>query len=125
MLRLCRVRAFMTLACLCTKRLSIGRSTELGFSISQFPAAVPAAGPPDGPAVSPDASSEEVVRFRTSDVPSRDSTMFGLSLKIYRTALRNKIDDYRAMAQEMNRYGDCAAFDRIRLPCRTCSAVKV
>lgn len=49
-----------------------------------------------------------------------------LSLWIYRTALAETNTTATAlMEQEMNRYGDWGAFERTRLPCRTCSAVNV
>jgi hypothetical protein len=80
MLRLCPARAFMALACLCTKRLSAERSGDVGFCISRFPAvvAVAAAGATDGFAVSLTAEGGEVFCFCTSTVPSRDSSIVDL-----------------------------------------------
>lgn len=67
MLRLCPARAFIAFLCLCTKRLSVARSGEVGVCISRFAVAV---------VVSLTASGGEVPRSRTFDVPSRNSAMF-------------------------------------------------
>jgi hypothetical protein len=80
MLRLCPARAFMALACLCTKRESAERSGDVGFCISRFPVvlAVVVAGALDGFAVSLTAEGGEAFCFWTSAVLSRDSSMFDL-----------------------------------------------
>jgi len=78
MLRLCPARAFMALACLCTKRLSPDCFGDVGFCVFRFPAvvAVAAAGATNGFVVSLTASGWEAVCFRRSDVPSSVLSMF-------------------------------------------------
>ena len=66
MLRRCPARAFIAFLCLCIKRLSVARSGDIGVGIPRFAVVV---------AVSLTASGVVAPRFKTSDVPSRDSVM--------------------------------------------------
>src|SRR5437868_4394416 len=82
MLRLCPARAFMAFACLCTTRLSVGRSRD-GGSFSRFPTvvAVAAAVVTDGVAISLSAAWGGVFAFWISTVSSRDdSVIFDLQI---------------------------------------------
>jgi hypothetical protein len=83
MLRLCPARAFMALACLCTKRLSAECSGDVGFCIFRFPAvvAVAVAGATDGFTVSLTAEGGVAFSFWTSAVPCRDSSILDLPYK--------------------------------------------
>src|SRR5205807_1975756 len=82
MLRLCPARAFMAFACLCTTRLSVGRSRDGGSFVSRFPTAVAVAAAvvTDGVAVSLSAAWGGVFAFWISTVSSssRDSVIFDL-----------------------------------------------
>ena len=80
--------------------------------------AVAAAGATDGFAVSLTAEGGEAFCIWTSAVPSRDSSIFDLPYKdlLHRTSAANGV-------RRNESHGHSSTFNRIRLPCRTCSAV--
>src|SRR4029077_4528123 len=82
MLRLCPTRAFMAFACLCTTRLSVGRSRDGRSFVSRFPTAVAVAAAlvTDGVPFSLSAAWGGVFTFWISTVSSRDSVIFDLQI---------------------------------------------
>src|ERR1700745_547420 len=97
MLRLCPARAFIALACLCTKRLSVARSRDVGLCMSRFPVAVATVGATEGFGVSLTAEGGVAFCFSTLDVPSRDSSIFDLlSKNLWGRTRRTRSDDFRA-----------------------------